>query len=256
MEIGTRRFSYGVGCSGGPPKGNTEPVGRARVAQLNSNQFLVVGYSCRVDFRPAGTEAQRKAQQIVNGTGNRPQLRSTANGTSPVPARRGGNLREWRIQLHSQRRPDRLWTQPEFRTQCAPRFSGDLLRLHKAIPLLPTWPDFAAILIASAPHSYVISQQLERHKFRSVATATRSPADWESPAPPGCRWCVALGAMAITRPLRAVPTLNIRERLLLSQLRRGVRFVPGHNDHHGQLSRQSTRSAVLHLAGRRASARI
>ena len=64
--------SYGVGGRGGPPKGNTEPVGRALVAQLNSNQFLVVGYSCRVDFRPAGTEAQRKAQQIVNGTGQTP----------------------------------------------------------------------------------------------------------------------------------------------------------------------------------------
>jgi hypothetical protein len=47
-------------------------VGRALIAQLNSNQFLVAGYSCRVDFRPAGTEAQRKAQQIANGAGQTP----------------------------------------------------------------------------------------------------------------------------------------------------------------------------------------
>jgi hypothetical protein len=43
-------------------------VGRALVAQLADNQFLVTGYYCRVDFRPAGTEQQRKAQQIVQGT--------------------------------------------------------------------------------------------------------------------------------------------------------------------------------------------
>jgi hypothetical protein len=42
------------------------------VAQLADNQFLVTGYYCRVDFRPAGTEQQRKAQQIVQGTGEAP----------------------------------------------------------------------------------------------------------------------------------------------------------------------------------------
>jgi len=42
------------------------------VAQLNVNQFLVAGYFCGVDFRPAGTEEQQKSQQIVNGTGQTP----------------------------------------------------------------------------------------------------------------------------------------------------------------------------------------
>jgi hypothetical protein len=65
-------ISYGVGGRGGAPKGNSEPLGRALVAQLNPNEFLVAGSSCRVDFRPAGTEAQRKTQQIVNGTGQAP----------------------------------------------------------------------------------------------------------------------------------------------------------------------------------------
>jgi len=63
--------SYGVG-RGGSPRGNKEPVGRALVGQLSDNQFLVAGYFSRVDFRPAGTEQQRKSQQIVAGTGQTP----------------------------------------------------------------------------------------------------------------------------------------------------------------------------------------
>jgi len=62
--------SYGGGR--GAAKGNAEPVGRALVARLKEDQFLVTGYFCRVDFRPAGTEAQRKAGQIVNGSGQTP----------------------------------------------------------------------------------------------------------------------------------------------------------------------------------------
>ncbi len=59
--------SYGA-AGRAPAKGNPEPIGRALVAQLKDNQFLVAGYYCRVDFRPAGTEQQRKSQQIVNGS--------------------------------------------------------------------------------------------------------------------------------------------------------------------------------------------
>jgi hypothetical protein len=47
-------------------------VGRVLVAQLKENQFLVAGYFCRVDFRPAGTDAQRKAGKVVNGSGQTP----------------------------------------------------------------------------------------------------------------------------------------------------------------------------------------
>ena len=63
--------SYGSG-RGNRAAGNPEPTGRALVAQLKDNQFLVAGFSCRVDFRPAGTEQQRKSQQIVEGTGQNP----------------------------------------------------------------------------------------------------------------------------------------------------------------------------------------
>jgi len=52
--------------------GNPKPAGRALVAQLKDNQFLVAGYFCRVDFRPAGTEQQRKSQHIVEGTQQNP----------------------------------------------------------------------------------------------------------------------------------------------------------------------------------------
>jgi len=64
--------SYGIGRRGGQAKGNPEPIGRALVAQLKDNQFLVTGIDCRVDFRPAGTEQQQKLQHIVLGTGQTP----------------------------------------------------------------------------------------------------------------------------------------------------------------------------------------
>jgi len=65
-------ISYGGTQRGGALKGNPEPTGRALVAQLNDHQFLVTGFDCRVDFRPAGTEEQRKSGPIVNGTGQTP----------------------------------------------------------------------------------------------------------------------------------------------------------------------------------------
>jgi hypothetical protein len=54
--------------------GNPKPAGRALVAQLKDNQFLVTGYFCRVDFRPAGNEQQRKTQHIVIGTEQNPSI--------------------------------------------------------------------------------------------------------------------------------------------------------------------------------------
>jgi len=54
------------------PRQGSEPTGRALVAQLKDNQFLVTGFNAHVDFRPAGTEQQRKSQQIVNGSGQTP----------------------------------------------------------------------------------------------------------------------------------------------------------------------------------------
>ena len=63
--------SYGA-SNRGPAAGNPKPEGRALVAQLKDNQFLVTGYFCRVDFRPAGTEEQQRSQNIVAGTGQNP----------------------------------------------------------------------------------------------------------------------------------------------------------------------------------------
>jgi len=70
--------SFGVG-RGGAATGNAEPIGRALVAQLSDNRFLVTGYRCRVDFRPAGTAQQQKMQQIVAGTGQTPSALIDAN---------------------------------------------------------------------------------------------------------------------------------------------------------------------------------
>jgi beta-galactosidase GanA len=65
--------SYGGG-RGRPAKGNPEPVGRALIAQLKDNQFLVTGYHAHVDFRPAPTEDQKKTAQIVVPEGQTPSI--------------------------------------------------------------------------------------------------------------------------------------------------------------------------------------
>ena len=51
-------ISYGTG-RGGAVKPNPEPKGRALVAQLSEDKFLVTGIDCRVDFRPATTAAEQ-----------------------------------------------------------------------------------------------------------------------------------------------------------------------------------------------------
>jgi len=73
LHFGSRDavVSFGAG-RGGAATGNPEPIGRALVAQLSDNRFLVTGFHCRVDFRPAGTAQQQKTQEIVVGTGQTP----------------------------------------------------------------------------------------------------------------------------------------------------------------------------------------
>jgi len=63
--------SYGA-TRNGQAAGNAEPTGRAVVARLSDSLFLVAGFFCRVDFRPAGTEQQRRSQHIVEGSGQIP----------------------------------------------------------------------------------------------------------------------------------------------------------------------------------------
>ena len=49
------------------------------MAQLSDNQFLITGFHCRIDFRPAGNALQQKIQQIVAGTGQTPSALIDAN---------------------------------------------------------------------------------------------------------------------------------------------------------------------------------
>lgn len=51
---------------GNQPPGNPEPTGRALVAQLAENRFLVAGFFCRVDFR-VGDAAAGKQRQFPTG---------------------------------------------------------------------------------------------------------------------------------------------------------------------------------------------
>jgi beta-galactosidase GanA len=73
LEFGpwTAVVSYGVPQfgPGDDPKGNPEPVGRALVAQLTDNQFLVAGFFCRVDFRvsDAASGKQREFLRVEEG---------------------------------------------------------------------------------------------------------------------------------------------------------------------------------------------
>ena len=93
--------------------GNPEPVGRALVAQLGDNRFLVAGFFCRVEFRPTdgqGTSTgsscawKRALTQTVSsnrfasGTATRPTGASTsllsrwccASRWPPIPPKRPG----------------------------------------------------------------------------------------------------------------------------------------------------------------------
>jgi len=59
VSYGVPQFGFGNN-----PKGNPEPVGRALVAKLDDNQFLVAGLFCRVDFHP-GDAASGKHREFL-----------------------------------------------------------------------------------------------------------------------------------------------------------------------------------------------
>ena len=59
--------SYGA-ARNGRAGGNPEPIGRALVAQLKDDQFLVAGFSSRVDFRPTGADQHRQFIRVEEGT--------------------------------------------------------------------------------------------------------------------------------------------------------------------------------------------
>jgi hypothetical protein len=60
--------SYGPGRNNRAPTGNPEPTGRALVAQLSDDRFLVTGYDCRVDFRPTQPDKRRQFMRADEGT--------------------------------------------------------------------------------------------------------------------------------------------------------------------------------------------
>jgi beta-galactosidase GanA len=68
----TATVAYGLRVFGRAtnPPGNPEPVGRAFVAQLGPDQFLVTGLSTRIDFRPTGTASgkHRAFLRVEEGT--------------------------------------------------------------------------------------------------------------------------------------------------------------------------------------------
>ena len=69
-------ITYGPRRRGMPdPTQPHEMLGRALVAQLGDNRFLITGFDCSIDFRPAGTEQQRKAGNIVVGAGQTPSAK-------------------------------------------------------------------------------------------------------------------------------------------------------------------------------------
>jgi hypothetical protein len=51
-----------------PAPGNAEPVGRALVAQLGPDEFLVTGVSARVDFRPSAAGKHTEFVRVEEGT--------------------------------------------------------------------------------------------------------------------------------------------------------------------------------------------
>jgi len=73
MEIGrwTATVTYGIPAFGNhsDPKGNPEPMGRALVAELGDDQFLVAGLYSRVDFQPKAAQGvQREYLRVEEGT--------------------------------------------------------------------------------------------------------------------------------------------------------------------------------------------
>ena len=61
-------ISYGAGRGVRTPAGNAETNGRVLVAQLKENEFLVAGYFCTVDFRPADASKHRQFLRVEEGS--------------------------------------------------------------------------------------------------------------------------------------------------------------------------------------------
>jgi beta-galactosidase GanA len=71
LEFGlwTAKVTYGLPQFGmyEKPPGNPEPTGRALIAKLSENEFLVAGFFCRVDFHPVAPDKQRQFMKVEEG---------------------------------------------------------------------------------------------------------------------------------------------------------------------------------------------
>jgi beta-galactosidase GanA len=73
LEFGSWKATVSYGLHqfgpGDHPPGNPEPIGRAFIAQLKDNEFLVAGFFSRVDFKPndASTGKQRQFTRVEEG---------------------------------------------------------------------------------------------------------------------------------------------------------------------------------------------
>jgi hypothetical protein len=84
--------SYGE-VRNGLALGNPSPSGRALVAQLGENQFLVTGISSRVDFRPNAADKQRQFLRVEEVT--------YANGVFKMIRIWNGDETDWGINFRS-----------------------------------------------------------------------------------------------------------------------------------------------------------
>ncbi len=91
----TATVSYGVPPfgPGRNPSGNSEPIGRALVARLGDDQFLVAGFFCRVDFRPGDSGMQREFLTVEEG--------AFENGRFEVLRNWNGDQTDWGLNFSS-----------------------------------------------------------------------------------------------------------------------------------------------------------
>ena len=85
--------SYGV-VRFHEPRGNASPIGRALVAQLGENQFLVTGLSCGVDFHPSAADKQRQFLRVEEGT--------YENGVFKMVRIWNGDETDWNLNFRSE----------------------------------------------------------------------------------------------------------------------------------------------------------
>jgi beta-galactosidase GanA len=107
LELGPWKATVSYGAPqfgfGNNPPGNPEPIGRALVAQLGDNRFLVAGFFCRVDFQvsDAVSGKQRQFLRVEEGT--------YENGVFRPIRIWNGDQTDWGLNLTSAPQVLRVW---------------------------------------------------------------------------------------------------------------------------------------------------